>query len=89
MEEGTSKAIPLRRSRTGTRAVAVQRRRWTEPLTASVRFALQPPRQVWLATLGCTALTLRTARDAWARIVAEGTSVEHSLWELTARIRGD
>jgi hypothetical protein len=81
MEEGTSKAIPLRRSRNGTRAVAIQGRRWTEPLTTGVRFVLEPPRQVWLATLGGTALTLRTARDAWARIVAEGTAIEHSLWD--------
>jgi len=75
MEEGTSKAIPLRRSR----AVAVRQQRWVDriaPIAAGMRAALAPPRQLWLASLGGSALTLRGARSAWLRLVAEGTAVE-------------
>jgi hypothetical protein len=87
MEEGTNKAIPLRRSRAGTRAVAVTGRRWIEPITVSVRAALEPPRQVWLATLGSAAITLRTARNAWERLVAEGAEIESWLRDLGSRSR--
>lgn len=79
MEEGTSKAIPLRRSRAGTRAVVVRTQRWSEGITASVRYALAPPRQIWLASLGGTTLTLRGARAVWSRLVAEGTQAERWL----------
>jgi hypothetical protein len=77
MEEGTSsKAIPLRRSRGTTRAVATSPRRWVEVISTGARYALSPPRQVWLASLGGTAITLRGMHAAWSLMVAEGTTVE-------------
>ena len=76
MDEGTNKAIPLRRSRSATRAVSLRPRAWTDGLSAGAKLALQTPRQLWLATLGGTALTIRGARTAWAQSVAEGVAVE-------------
>jgi len=76
MDEGTNKAIPLRRSRGTTRAVTLRPRGWTEGLTAGVWRVLEQPRQLWLATLGGTALTIRNARTAWSQAVAEGIVVE-------------
>ena len=76
MEEGTSKAIPLRRSRGSARALTARPLRLTERLTAGVRRALSPPRQIWLASLGSAALTLRGVRTAWSHLVAEGAAVE-------------
>ena len=76
MDEGTSKAIPLRRSRGAARAVTLRPRGWTDGLTAGIRRALEPPRQLWLASLGGTALTIRGARAAWSHVVAEGAAVE-------------
>jgi hypothetical protein len=76
MEEGTSKAIPLRRSRTGARTVTQPGTRWSERLATSARSVLAPPRQLWLAGVGGTALALRAAREAWSRAVAEGAAVE-------------
>jgi hypothetical protein len=87
MEEGTtSKAIPLRRSRNGTRTVpARSSRRWTDTVTGGVRAVLSPPRQLWLAGLGTTALALRGTRGAWTRLVAEGATAESWLVGLVAR----
>jgi hypothetical protein len=79
MDEGTSKAIPLRRSRGGVRAATAQPLRLTERLTAGVRRALSRPRQVWLASLGSAALTVRTARTVWSHLVAEGAAAEDWL----------
>ena len=80
MDEGTSsKAIPLRRSRKSTRAVSVRRPGWTDGLSSGVRYVLAPPRQLWLATLGGTTITLRGARAAWAAMVAEGAAAEERL----------
>jgi len=73
MDDGISKAIPLRRSR-GTRAVALRPPGWL-----SAERMLAPPRQVWLASLGGTALALRGLRDAWSRLVGEGITVESRL----------
>ncbi len=78
MEEGTSKAIPLRRSRGGVRALA-RPLRLTERLTAGVRRALSPPHQIWLASLGSAALTVRGARTVWSHLIAEGVAVEDWL----------
>jgi hypothetical protein len=79
MEEGVSKTIPLRRSRT-MRAVAVRPGRgWTAGITGSVRVVLIPPRQLWLAGLGGTVLALRGLRAAWSYLVAEGETAEQSL----------
>jgi hypothetical protein len=85
MEEGTSKAIPLRRSRNGTRTIVRSERRWSDALADGVRRVTAPPRQVWLATLGSTALAVRGARAAWDLLVEEGASAES--W-LRHRLRG-
>ena len=85
MEEGTSKAIPIRRSRAGARAVTVRARPWTLSIPAGVRAAVEPPRQVWLATLGGTVLAVRGARAAWSLMVAEGALVEARLLQTLGR----
>jgi len=86
MEEGMSKAIPLRRSRNGTRAVAQRNeRRWSDALTDGIRRATAPPRQVWLAGLGTTALAVRSVRAAWDRLVEEGASAEGWLRQRLGR----
>jgi len=72
MEEGTSKAIPLRRSRGGVSALTARPLRLTERLTAGVR-------RVWLASLGSAALTVRGARTVWSHLIAEGAAVEDWL----------
>ena len=88
MEEGTSKAIPLRRSRNGTRAVAVRPQPWAQSITAGVRYVLEPPRQLWLASLGGTALTVKAARFAWSAVVAEGVDVDGWLRRTRSREPG-
>jgi hypothetical protein len=90
MDEGTSKAIPLRRSRGGTRALRTGSRRWLDGIGVGVRRLIDPPRQVWLASLGGAALTLRGARELWAQMVAEGAAVESRLQgALGVRSRAD
>ena len=79
MEEGTSKAIPLRGSRGGVRALTARPLRLTERLTAGVRRALSPPHQIWLASLGSAALTVRGARTVWSHLITEGAAVEDWL----------
>jgi hypothetical protein len=72
--------VPLRRGRAvrGGQAAAAPRpapepaTAWTAPLQA----VLVPPRLLWLAGLGGTAVTVRTARGIWARLVAEGSAAE-------------
>jgi hypothetical protein len=76
MDEGTSKAIPLRRSRAATRTVTARPFGLTERLTFGVRQAMSPPHQLWLATLGSAALTVRGVRIAWSHLVSEGAAVE-------------
>jgi len=88
MEEGTSKAIPLRRAR-GARVPAVQARRWVDGFRAGARLALTPPRQLWLASLGGTALTVRGAHAAWSRLVEEGAAAEAWLRGLSTRTTSD
>lgn len=74
MDEGTSKTIPIRRSRgaNGTGGV-------TAAIAAGFRRIADQPRQVWLAGLGAAALTARGALAAWTRVVAEGAEVESDL----------
>ena len=45
-------------------------------LTAGVRRALSPPHQIWLASLGSAALSVRGARTVWLHLIAEGAAVE-------------
>jgi hypothetical protein len=85
MEEGgSSKAIPLRRSR-ASRAASAPVGGWTDALNARVGRVLVPARQLWLAGLGATALGVRGARTAWSRLVAEGEDAEASLWRALGR----
>jgi hypothetical protein len=87
MEEGTSKAIPLRRSR-GARSVAPQMAAgWSGAITARLRAAIAPPRELWLAGLGGIALVVRGARGAWAQLVSEGLTAE--AWLRRGRERAD
>ncbi len=80
MNEGRSKAIPLRRTRTASLpAVPLDPRRWRDGLGPGMRLLVAPPRQVWLATLGGAALGLRVTQSVWARLVAEGEAVERWL----------
>ena len=81
-----SKAIPLRRSRANGRVIA-KRSSESSGIGASLQTLLAPPRQLWLATLGGGALTVRGARSAWARLVAEGSAVESELRRLTRGAR--
>jgi hypothetical protein len=75
MEDGTSKAIPLRRSRTA-RVVPVQARRLTDRVTSAVQAALSTPRQLWLAGLGGGVLAWRGVAGAWRHLVTEGAEAE-------------
>jgi hypothetical protein len=80
MNEGPSKAIPLTRARTpGAQAAASRVRRWREAVDRNLRAVAAPPRQIWLATLGGTALTVRAVHTLWTRIVAEGEAAERWL----------
>jgi hypothetical protein len=80
MEEGMSKAIPLRRSRNGSRAVATSpESRWIDGLGSGAQLVLAPPRQLWLAGLGASALAWRTIEATWTHVIAEGAAVEDSL----------
>jgi hypothetical protein len=77
MEEGMSKAIPLRRSRNGSRVVATRTDAgWIDGLGNGAQLVLAPPRQLWLAGLGASALAWRTIQDTWTRAVVEGAAVE-------------
>jgi hypothetical protein len=80
MDEGTTRAIPLRRPR--GRALTMRPQHWASSLTTGVTEVLRPPHQLWLAGLGATALLLRSARDAWWRLIVEGGRVED--WLLDA-----
>ena len=85
MEEGTNKAIPLRR-RNGTRTVAVVTpRSWSETLGAGVWSVVGQPRQLWLASLGGVALTFRGLRSGWSRLVSAGETVEVLLRGVLGR----
>jgi hypothetical protein len=81
MDEGSGKAIPLRRSRTAARPVVV-RPPVGEALSTRV---LAAPRQVWLAALGSAGFTLRGARTTWDRLVSEGEAVEGRLRRTLGR----
>jgi hypothetical protein len=86
MDEGTSKAIPLRRSRSA-RAVAARSNDvaaastagWTAGLADGLLRAVGPTRQLWLAGLGGTTLTLRGVREVWALLVSEGAATELAI----------
>ena len=85
MEEGTSKAIPLRRSRATSRTATRTDWRWTESLGNGAQLLLAPPRQVWLAGLGVGVLAVQAIRTTWIRAVAEGAAVED--WIRSSLVR--
>ena len=90
MEEGMSKAIPLRRSRNGSRAVATRSEGgWVEGLGSGAQLVLAPPRQLWLAGLGASALAWRTIQATWTRAIDEGAAVEDSLRRVLGIAAGD
>ena len=85
MEEGTNKAIPIRR-RNGTRSVeVVTPRSWSETLGAGMWSVLGQPRQLWLASLGGVALTFRGLRTGWSRLISAGETVEGLLRGVLGR----
>jgi hypothetical protein len=73
MDEG--KTIPIRRSR----ATNGDSRSVRAAIAEGFRRIADPPRQVWLASLGAAALTARGAVAAWTRMVTEGADVESGL----------
>jgi len=93
-DDGPSKAIPIRRSRNGSRAARAAGAlaagsSWTHGLLAGARTLLSPPRQLWLAGLGGGRLGLAGAWSAWTRLVAEGADAERWLRaRLDAVLRG-
>ena len=94
VEEGNTKAIPIRRSRNGVRAarsgvvVDTPLTRWSHDLLAGAQTLLEPPRQLWLAGLGGSRLGLTGARTAWARLVAEGADAERWLRDRLDAVLG-
>ena len=76
MEEGTGKAIPLRRSRTAARPAAFRPHDAVDGVRGLAARVLEPPRQLWLATLGTAGVTVRGAGAAWQLLVGEGEAVE-------------
>ena len=79
MDEGANKPIPLRRTRGSARTPAPRSTSWTAAVTGGVRRVFEPTRQVWLAGLGSTAITLRGAREIWSLLVSEGAATESWL----------
>jgi len=80
MNEGRgTRTIPLRRARNGGHAGPVSIAGWWGLMTDRVHLLAGPPRQLWLATLGGTAITLRSAQALWTRMVSEGESAERWL----------
>ena len=80
MNEGRgTRTIPLRRARNGNHAAPVRTAGWQEMVTEQLRLLSGPPRLLWLATLGGTAITLRSAQALWTRMVSEGESAERWL----------
>jgi hypothetical protein len=81
MDEGRSKAIPLRRSRgAAAQRAVIGSRTWQGSIAAAARVALEPPHQVWLVALGGTTLAARAAHAAWSRLVSEGAATERWLF---------
>jgi hypothetical protein len=86
MDEGTRKAIPLRRPR--TRALTIRPPSWSQRIGAGVLQVLEPPRQIWLATLGVPGVLGRAALETWSMLIAEGLEVEATLGDVVRRRLG-
>lgn len=80
MEEAR-KAIPLKRKQPNGTAVRQGREAasWRTWIGAGARLLGQPPRHLWLATLGSTAITVRGALATWELLVSEGRATERWL----------
>jgi len=80
MDEGMStKAIPIRRSRSASRAPIEEPSGVTALLGSGLRTTVAPARSLWLASLGGTSFAIRSATTIWYSLVAEGASVERWL----------
>ncbi len=79
MEDGTSRAIPLKRARTTTSRAPVPAppRRWQDYVTTDTAWSAS--RQLWLATLGLGALAFRATTATWTVLVDEGARAERAL----------
>jgi hypothetical protein len=82
------KAIPLRRKQAGGPAArqSTAATSWRSRASQAVRLLGEPPRQLWLATLGSTAITVRGALATWELLVSEGRATER--WLLGPRAGG-
>ena len=84
MAEARGRTIPLRR-----RSGVVARTESVEPaaqLSLGARALRVPSRQLWLVTLGATAVTVRAAHALWTQLVAEGEEAER--WLLGPSVTG-
>jgi hypothetical protein len=80
MEEGMStKAIPLRRSRSTTRGSIDSSSGLTARIGSGLLMTAAPARSLWLATLGGTSFAIRGASTIWRSLIAEGASIERWL----------
>ncbi len=80
MNDGRTKTIPLRRARANGRLeVGARFGQWRDRIGHGAQTLTAPPRQLWLATLGSVALTVRATQALWSRIVSEGESAERWL----------
>jgi hypothetical protein len=80
MEEGIStKAIPLRRSRSTSRGSIEQSSGLTARIGSGIRTTIAPARSLWLASLGGTSFAIRGATTIWQSLITEGASVERWL----------
>ena len=85
MDEWISKAIPLRRTRGGSRATAPRGGEFRNGIAHGVRVLLTPPRELWLASLGGTSMALRFAQMTWSHMVAEGVQAEGAIRRVLGR----
>jgi hypothetical protein len=80
MDEGIStKAIPIRRSRSAGRGSVEQPSGLTGRLGSGLRSTVAPARSIWLASLGGTSFAIRGATAVWFSLISEGAAVERWL----------
>ena len=85
IDEGKNRTIPLRRGRT-PRASKRRAQQWAASVRAGAQqvqaIVFTPPRKLWLAGLGGTALTIRATQAMVQRLIDEGTALEDRLWHV-------
>ena len=81
MDEGISstKAIPIRRSRSATRGAIEQPSGLTARIGSGLLTTIAPARAIWLASLGGTSFAIRGATTVWLSLLDEGAAVERWL----------